>query len=183
MSAEPPPLYTKSEAEGGPSSSEDANAEPDDPQILIVPPSQSAQFQKGFLGAEDERAAIEGELQIKGISASACRKVLVHLLTLSHVCQLKDSQNSFSAKRRDGVWSRSRAIHVRGRVIFADNGRGICTLIIPVCYPSYTRYATMSEFDEILYRTHPHGQRTPHFRSTTGVIEKYSCATAKIYLA
>jgi hypothetical protein len=79
MSTEPPPLYTKSDNDEGPSTSEGVLEEPDDPQILIIPPSQSAQFQKGFLGADDERAAIEGELQIKGISASACRKVYVHV--------------------------------------------------------------------------------------------------------
>jgi hypothetical protein len=37
------------------------------PQILIIP-ATNANFQKGFLGADGERAAIEGELQIKGCS-------------------------------------------------------------------------------------------------------------------
>lgn len=84
MSTEPPPLYTTSDNDEGPSTSEDVLTESDDPQILIIPPSQSAQFQKGYLGADDERAAIEGELQIKGISASACRKVYVHLQPPQH---------------------------------------------------------------------------------------------------
>lgn len=85
MSTEPPPLYTKSDNDEGPSTSEGVSAESDDPQILIIPPSQSTQFQKGFLGADDERAAIEGELQIKGISASACRKVYASVPPPSHL--------------------------------------------------------------------------------------------------
>lgn len=46
------------------------------PQILIVPTANGVHFQKGFLGADGERAAIEGELQIKSSDASfRCRKV------------------------------------------------------------------------------------------------------------
>ena len=51
-----------------------------DPQILIIPTSGDAEFQKGYLGVEGERAAVEGELQIKGIRASAFQKVYVALL-------------------------------------------------------------------------------------------------------
>ena len=71
MSAEPPPLYTPDvlDADDGP---DDGDV---DPQILIIPPSGDAEFQKGYLGVEGERAAVEGELQIKGIRASACQKV------------------------------------------------------------------------------------------------------------
>jgi hypothetical protein len=80
MSSEPPPLYTQDACQSCQSSEdEDCVTDLEDPQILIIPPSQSAQFQKGYLGAEEERAAIEGELQIKGIRASACRKVFVFL--------------------------------------------------------------------------------------------------------
>ena len=73
MSGEPPPLYTPDILDGddGP---DDGNV---DPQILIIPTSGDAEFQKGYLGVEGERAAIEGELQIKGIRASACQKVYV----------------------------------------------------------------------------------------------------------
>lgn len=73
MSGEPPPLYTPDILDGddGP---DDGNV---DPQILIIPTSGDAEFQKGYLGVEEERAAIEGELQIKGIRASACQKVYV----------------------------------------------------------------------------------------------------------
>jgi neural Wiskott-Aldrich syndrome protein len=83
MSVEPPPLYTQDASDSGLSSDDDGFSEHNDPQIIIIPPSLSAQFQKGFLGADDEHAAIEGELQIKGISASACRKVYVPSLALS----------------------------------------------------------------------------------------------------
>ncbi|KAI0361751.1 hypothetical protein OH77DRAFT_1444578 [Trametes cingulata] len=50
------------------------------PQILIVPAADGVHFQKGFLGADGERAAIEGELQIKSADASfRWRKVTVSL--------------------------------------------------------------------------------------------------------
>ena len=71
MSGEPPPLYTPDILVG-----DDVPDDGDvDPQILIIPTSSDAEFQKGYLGVEDERAAVEGELQIKGIRASACQKV------------------------------------------------------------------------------------------------------------
>ncbi|KAK7058830.1 hypothetical protein VNI00_001454 [Paramarasmius palmivorus] len=50
------------------------------PQILIVP--SVINFQKGFLGAEDERAAIEGELQMKGAEAKDWNKIIVSLRTV-----------------------------------------------------------------------------------------------------
>jgi neural Wiskott-Aldrich syndrome protein len=81
MSGEPPPLYTPDILDG------DDGPDPDDgevdPQILIIPTSSDAEFQKGYLGVEGERAAIEGELQIKGIRASACQKVYVSFQSLS----------------------------------------------------------------------------------------------------
>jgi len=36
------------------------------PEILILPTIDSVNFQKGYLGVEEERAAIEGEIQVKG---------------------------------------------------------------------------------------------------------------------
>lgn len=35
-------------------------------EVFISPPPNAIQFQKGYLGAHGERAAIEGEVQIKG---------------------------------------------------------------------------------------------------------------------
>jgi hypothetical protein len=60
----PPPIYTQQEHEGG-------------PQILIIPAADAINFQKGFLGAEGEHAAIEGELQIKGVDLGQWSKVSV----------------------------------------------------------------------------------------------------------
>ncbi len=57
----PPPTYSQQDP---------VNAghqhNPSEPEILIIPTVDAVNFQKGFLGAEGERAAIEGELQIKG---------------------------------------------------------------------------------------------------------------------
>ncbi|RPD63055.1 hypothetical protein L227DRAFT_522029 [Lentinus tigrinus ALCF2SS1-6] len=62
----------------------DTGAAPPDaagPQILIIPVTEDAvHFQKGYLGADNERAAIEGELQIKSADAEfRWRKVSVVL--------------------------------------------------------------------------------------------------------
>lgn len=48
-----------------------------EPQILIIPATDSLRFQQGFLGADGERAAIEGELQVKGADSVRWRKVSV----------------------------------------------------------------------------------------------------------
>ncbi|KAF8527933.1 hypothetical protein BU17DRAFT_38747 [Hysterangium stoloniferum] len=54
-------------------------------QLLISPPPGAVQFQKGFLGAHGERAAIEGELQIKGAEPGQWDKVQVLFCTLSTI--------------------------------------------------------------------------------------------------
>lgn len=55
----PPPIYSQQDpVNAGHNTSE--------PEILIIPTVDAVNFQKGFLGADGERAAIEGELQIKG---------------------------------------------------------------------------------------------------------------------
>ncbi|KAL1664049.1 hypothetical protein GGF50DRAFT_127545 [Schizophyllum commune] len=50
-----------------------------EPQILIIPPAGAINFQKGFLGADNEKAAVEGELQIKGAQPGAWDKVTITL--------------------------------------------------------------------------------------------------------
>lgn len=65
--AHPPPIYSKKNPDETASLQEETDTQITDPQILIIPTADALNFQKGFLGAEDERAAIEGELQIKGI--------------------------------------------------------------------------------------------------------------------
>ncbi|GAW09406.1 hypothetical protein LENED_011557 [Lentinula edodes] len=74
----PPPTYDVS-ASSDVTDSADGHSEP---QLLIVPTVDTVNFQKGYLGAEDERAAIEGELQIKGAISEVWDKVTVSLRTI-----------------------------------------------------------------------------------------------------
>lgn len=80
-----PPTYSRQDPDAV-----DADADPQrlaspplssEPQILIIPPAGAINFQKGFLGAEDEKAAVEGELQIKGATPGAWNKVTMTLLS------------------------------------------------------------------------------------------------------
>lgn len=74
MSSEPPPTYSldaEDVAEG-------AAPVAVEPQIQIIPCADSIGFQKGYLGADHERAAIEGELQIKGAESHRWGKVFVN---------------------------------------------------------------------------------------------------------
>ncbi|KAI0704922.1 hypothetical protein BC835DRAFT_1315786 [Cytidiella melzeri] len=80
MSAEPPPIYSSNVAY-----LLDESAQPTEPQILIVPHSNGVGFQKGYLGADDEHAAIEGELQIKGVSDRPWGRVTMALRTTEKV--------------------------------------------------------------------------------------------------
>jgi hypothetical protein len=71
----PPPIYSQ-QADGLLTS--DAGSTSDvtlDPQILIIPSSDSINFQKGCLGADGERAAIEGEIQVKGTESGRWARV------------------------------------------------------------------------------------------------------------
>jgi hypothetical protein len=67
----PPPIYAQQSA-----SSPERDPQTD-PQILIIPATNSLRFQQGFLGADGERAAIEGELQLKGAHSDRWRKLSV----------------------------------------------------------------------------------------------------------
>jgi hypothetical protein len=58
----PPPTYSQQD----PVNTDSHQHNLSEPEILIIPTVDAVNFQKGFLGAEGERAAIEGELQIKG---------------------------------------------------------------------------------------------------------------------
>ncbi|KAF8641049.1 hypothetical protein AX17_000693 [Amanita inopinata Kibby_2008] len=51
------------------------------PQLLLIPAASSVNFQSGYLGAEGEHAAIEGELQTKGIEPGCWSKVTIALRT------------------------------------------------------------------------------------------------------
>lgn len=70
----PPPTYSQQDPDDV-SSDTTESSDVSQPQLLIVPTVDAVNFQKGFLGAEDERAAIEGELQIKGADSGAWDKV------------------------------------------------------------------------------------------------------------
>jgi len=69
----PPPTYSQEDPV------DSTNSQPlhdtTEPQILIIPTVDAVNFQKGFLGADGERAAIEGELQIKGVEAERWARV------------------------------------------------------------------------------------------------------------
>ncbi|KAK1223824.1 hypothetical protein PQX77_013348 [Marasmius sp. AFHP31] len=76
----PPPTYSSQETDDGDSVDESQSDSPPQPQILIVP--TVVNFQKGYLGADGERAAIEGELQLKGAKPEDWNKVTVTLRTV-----------------------------------------------------------------------------------------------------
>ncbi|KAH8100629.1 hypothetical protein BXZ70DRAFT_1000326 [Cristinia sonorae] len=79
------------------------------PIINIIPTANSIGFQKGFLGADTERAAIEGELQIKGGNGGRWGKVTITLRTVETAggqeVELNSSEvvlHSFSGTRSTG---------------------------------------------------------------------------------
>ncbi|THH20010.1 hypothetical protein EW146_g1271 [Bondarzewia mesenterica] len=103
----PPPLY---EQECPEDEALESSALTNDPQILIIPATDSLRFQQGYLGAQGEHAAIEGELQVKGAQGNRWRKLTMDLCTtetayarsieLGHArIVLYDSQN----ERDDGA--------------------------------------------------------------------------------
>ncbi|TFY72887.1 hypothetical protein EVG20_g112, partial [Dentipellis fragilis] len=69
----PPPTYAQEYPQD--------DVPPAQPQILIIPTTNSLRFQQGYLGADGERAAIEGELQIKGTDESRWQKLTMELRT------------------------------------------------------------------------------------------------------
>ncbi|KAG6896888.1 hypothetical protein C0992_005452 [Termitomyces sp. T32_za158] len=80
----PPPTYSQTDPDEGPTNQADPNVA-GGPQILIIPTGDSVNFQKGFLGAEGERAAIEGELQVKTTGPDRWAKVTISLRTIERV--------------------------------------------------------------------------------------------------
>ncbi|KAJ6604457.1 hypothetical protein DFH09DRAFT_310043 [Mycena vulgaris] len=78
----PPPIYSQ-QADELPTSDTDSTSDVTlDPQILIIPSSDTINFQKGYLGADDERAAVEGEIQVKGTESGRWGRVTVSLRTV-----------------------------------------------------------------------------------------------------
>ena len=68
----PPPTYSQQDPSDSAHPSHDFAS---DPQILIIPTIDAVNFQKGFLGVDGERSAIEGELQIKGVDIAKWERV------------------------------------------------------------------------------------------------------------
>ncbi|PFH54614.1 hypothetical protein AMATHDRAFT_134807 [Amanita thiersii Skay4041] len=87
----PPPTYSQ----GDPPSSDGVRTLDTLPQILLVPPANLVNFQKGYLGAEGENAAIEGELQIKGAKPGCWSKVTISLRTCE-TAYLREIELAFS---------------------------------------------------------------------------------------
>ncbi|KAF9452625.1 hypothetical protein P691DRAFT_803741 [Macrolepiota fuliginosa MF-IS2] len=80
--AHPPPIYSQEDSNGldcgAPLTEHDL---PHGPEILILPTVDCINFQNGYLGAEGEQAAIEGEVQIKGVDRDEWSKLTVSLRT------------------------------------------------------------------------------------------------------
>ncbi|KAJ7225716.1 hypothetical protein GGX14DRAFT_531419 [Mycena pura] len=82
----PPPIYSQ-QAAGPPTSDTSSTSDVTlDPQILITSSSDAMNFQKGYLGADEERAAIEGEIHVKGAQSGRWTRVTVSLRTLETAC-------------------------------------------------------------------------------------------------
>ncbi|TCD66377.1 hypothetical protein EIP91_001426 [Steccherinum ochraceum] len=79
MSSELPPTYDEQDPQE--SLQEQAI---DAPIVSIIPIANSIVFQKGYLGADAERAAIEGEVQVKGASGRRWSKVTIALRTVEN---------------------------------------------------------------------------------------------------
>jgi neural Wiskott-Aldrich syndrome protein len=79
MASHLPPLYSRQDAtqdkEGGEPA--EIGLPEESTQLIIAPANEASQFQMGQLGAPGERAAIEGEIQIKGAHEGIWERVLV----------------------------------------------------------------------------------------------------------
>ncbi|KAF9056316.1 hypothetical protein BJ165DRAFT_1412475 [Panaeolus papilionaceus] len=77
----PPPTYSQQDPDGDsqPESNLNISATQTDPQILILPTIDAVNFQKGYLGAEGERASIEGEVHIKGVDPTHWERITISL--------------------------------------------------------------------------------------------------------
>ncbi|KAG8219930.1 hypothetical protein J3R82DRAFT_928 [Butyriboletus roseoflavus] len=79
----PPPRYSQH----GPGDvlSSDCPSDVSGLQLLIVPALDGINFQKGYVGAEGEHAAMEGEVHLKGAQPGAWKKLSVSLRTIESV--------------------------------------------------------------------------------------------------
>lgn len=74
MPSDDPPTYTQ-DSDPSDDGSPPSPFAADEPQILILPAADSIGFQAGYLGADFERAAIEGEVHVKGAQRIQWTKV------------------------------------------------------------------------------------------------------------
>ncbi|KIJ68292.1 hypothetical protein HYDPIDRAFT_81833 [Hydnomerulius pinastri MD-312] len=77
----PPPLYSQHGPHDDPPPMHSDNTEISGLQLLIAPAADGVNFQKGYAGAEGERAALEGEIHVKGAQPGMWKKVSVSLRT------------------------------------------------------------------------------------------------------
>ncbi|KAJ7900138.1 hypothetical protein B0H14DRAFT_3080514 [Mycena olivaceomarginata] len=89
----PPPTYSQEAEMSDSSSTSDLTLEP---QILIIPSSDSINFQKGYLGADEERAAVEGEIQVKGTESGRWARVQVISLRTVETAFRREIELGFS---------------------------------------------------------------------------------------
>ncbi|EKM83758.1 hypothetical protein AGABI1DRAFT_117237 [Agaricus bisporus var. burnettii JB137-S8] len=91
----PPPTYSQEDSVTVASVPSQSDASlPYGPEILISPTVDALNFQNGYLGAEGERAAIEGEVQIKGIERDEWSKLTISLRTYESAYEQEIELNS-----------------------------------------------------------------------------------------
>ncbi|KAF7339817.1 ARID domain-containing protein [Mycena venus] len=111
----PPPIYSQDAEMSDSSSTSDLTL---DPQILIIPSSDSINFQKGYLGADDERAAVEGEIQVKGTESGRWARVTVSLRTVETAFH-REIELGFSEVELFSVFDTSSATILPSSFLFA----------------------------------------------------------------
>lgn len=106
----PPPIYSQQDPDhvgvllsDGQSSNTGQAQGIEDPQIIIIPTVDALNFQKGFLGADGERAAVEGELQIKGIDPSRYHRVYARHTMLDFLTETYLIRRSISLRSVESV--------------------------------------------------------------------------------
>ncbi|KIJ21615.1 hypothetical protein PAXINDRAFT_63877 [Paxillus involutus ATCC 200175] len=97
----PPPQYSQHSPRDTPPLTHTECSDISDLQLLILPAADGVCFQKGYVGAEGERAAMEGEVHVKGAQPGAWKKVSVCLRTTEsahgHEIELSASEIDLSS--------------------------------------------------------------------------------------
>ncbi|KAG6832474.1 hypothetical protein H0H92_001520 [Tricholoma furcatifolium] len=103
----PPPIYSQTDPDEGSITQAEELFTSAGPQILITPSGDAVNFQKGYLGAEGEHAAIEGELQIKAAGTERWVKVTISLRTVERTddqeIELSTSENVLYTRKHGMV--------------------------------------------------------------------------------